>query len=214
MSEQEKKEHKIVIDKSKSLKLQKLSETPLAAFTEKVAAADGKPEAGTVAALAAALAPALGSLAAALSSVDPEGEHKALVQEFDEMRKYMLRLVDDMPRSRAPLMKRLEENATGLEIESAARVACTIPNEIVYLMCRCMELLDQLVPLVRAEDKATIQAAAYLCLAVINMMRGQIAQYASYMEDASFRYVVKREAELNVQEHEAVIERLMAPVEA
>ena len=209
MAEQEKKENKVVIDKSKSLKLQKLSETPLAAFTEKVAAADGKPEAGTVAALVAALAPSLGALAASLAGVDPEGEHKLLVQELDEMRKYMLRQVDDMPRSRAPLMKRLADNATGLEVESAARVACTIPNEIVYLMCRCMELLDELQPLCRAEDKPTIRAAAYLCLAVINVMRGQIEQYASYMEDASFQYVVKREAELNVQNHEDVIARLL-----
>ena len=209
MSEQEKKEHKIVIDKSKSLKLQKLSETPLAAFTEQTASAEGKPEAGTVAALVAALAPSLGALAASLGGVDPEGEHKLLVQELDEMRKYMLRQVDDMPRSRAPLMKRLAENATGLEVESAARVACTIPNEIVYLMCRCMELLDELQPLCRDEDKPTIRAAAYLCLAVINVMRGQIEQYASYMEDASFQYVVKREAELNVQNHEDVIARLL-----
>jgi len=213
MSEQEKKENKVVIDRSKSLKLQKLSETPLAAFTEKVAEADGKPEAGTVAALVAALAPALGSLVAALAGLDPEGEQKDLVMELGEMRKYMLRQVDDMPRSRAPLMKRLAENATGIEIESAARVACTIPNEIVYLMCRCMELLDQLMPLCRKEDRPTIQAAAYLCLAAINVMRGQIEQYAGYMEDVSFQYVVKREAELNVQEHEAVIERLMAPIE-
>lgn len=209
MAEQEKKENKVVIDKSKSLKLQKLSETPLAAFTEKVAAADGKPEAGTVAALVAALAPSLGALAASLAGVDPEGEHKLLVQELDEMRKYMLRQVDDMPRSRAPLMKRLAENASGMEIESAARVACTIPNEIVYLMCRCMELLEQLKPLVRAEDAHTIRASAYLCLAVINMMRGEIDVYATYMEDASFQYVVKREAELNVQNHEEVIAGLL-----
>lgn len=210
MSEQEKKEHKIVIDKSKSIKLQKLSEKPLNVFTEELASGEGKPEAGTAAALVAALAPALGSLAAALAAVDPEGEHKLLVQEFDEMRKYMLRQVDDMPRSRAPLMKRLAENASGLEVESAARVACTIPNEIVYLMCRCMELLDELQPLCRAEDKPTIQASAYLCLAVISVMRGQIAQYAGYMEDESFQYVVKREAELNVQEHEELISKLLA----
>ena len=206
MSEQEKK---VVIDRSKSIKLQKLSETPVNAFSEQIASAEGKPEAGTVAALVAALAPALGSLAAAAAELDPEGEHKDLVAEFNEMRKYMLKQVDDMPRSRAPLMKRLAEQAGGLELESAARVACGIPNEIVYLMCRCMELLEQLKPLVRAEDKHTIRASAYLCLAVINIMRGEIDVYATYMQDASFQYVVKREAELNVQEHEEVIAALL-----
>ena len=206
MSEQEKK---VVIDRSKSIKLQKLSETPVNAFSEQIASAEGKPEAGTVAALVAALAPALGSLAAAAAELDPEGEHKDLVAEFNEMRKYMLKQVDDMPRSRAPLMKRLAEQADGLELESAARVACGIPNEIVYLMCRCMELLEQLKPLVRAEDKHTIRAAAYLCLAVINIMRGEIDVYATYMQDASFQYVVKREAELNVQEHEGTIANLL-----
>lgn len=210
MAEQEKQEHKIVIDRSKSLKLQKLSEKPLSGFAEDVASPEGKPEAGTVAALVAALAPALASLAAALAELDPEGEKKELIAELDEMRKYMLRQVDDMPRSRAPLMKRIAENADSMHLESAARVACGIPNEIVYLMCRCMELLVELKPLVRAEDQYTLKAAAYLCLAAINVMRGQIDFYATYMEDAQFQYVVRREAELNVQNHEAVIEALLA----
>lgn len=207
MAEQE---HKIVIDKSKSIKLQKLSEKPLNTFTEELASAEGKPETGSAAALVAALAPALGSLVAALAEIDPEGEHKNLVLELGEMRKYMLKQVDEIPRSRAPLMKRIEEKADGLHLESAARVACGIPNEIVYLMCRCMELLDALLPLCRDEDKATIQAAVYLCLAVISVMRGQIDLYTTYMQDASFRYVCKREAELNVQQHQALIDELLA----
>lgn len=213
MAEQEKQEHKIVIDRKKSIKLQKISEKTLTAFTEELASVDGKPETGCVGALVAALAPSLGTLAASLVEIDPEGEHKALLKELDEMRKYMLRQADDMHRSRSPLMKRIAENADGMQIESAARLACGIPNEIVYLMCRCMELLDQLAPVCRAEDKTTIQAAVYLCLAVISVMRGQIDFYASYMEDDSFRYVVKREAELNVQEHQALIDKLLAPLE-
>lgn len=210
MAEQE---HKIVIDKSKSIKLQKLSEKPLNTFTEELASREGKPETGSAGALVAALAPALGSLAASLSGVDPEGEHKNLVTEFNEMRKYMLKQVDEIPRSRAPLMKRIAEQADGLQLESAARVACGIPNEIVYLMCRCMELLHQLLPLCRAEDKATIQGAVYLCLGVISVMRGQIDLYATYMQDESFRYVVRREAELNVQQHQAMIDELLAKTE-
>ena len=206
MAEQEKK---VIIDRSKSIKLQKLSEKPLTAFTEELASAEGKPEAGSAAALVAALAPALGSLAASLAGVDPEGEHKDLVTELNEMRKYMLKQVDEIPRSRAPLMKRIEENADGLHLESAARVACGIPNEIVYLMCRCLELLDELVPLCRAEDKPTVQAAVYLCLAVISVMRGQIDLYASYMEDKSFQYVCKREAELNLQQRQELIDALL-----
>ena len=208
MAEQEKK---VVIDK-KAIKMQKLSEKPLSEYTEAVASAEGKPEAGSAAALVAALAPALGSLAAALAGVDPEGEHKELVAELNEMRKYMLKQVDEMPRSRAPLVKRISEQADGLHLESAARVACSIPNEVVYLMCRCMELLDELMPLCRAEDKPTVQAAAYLCLAAISVMRGQIAHYTTYMDDESFRYVCKREAEINVQQHQEIIDRLMAPI--
>jgi hypothetical protein len=106
-------------------------------------------------------------------------------------------------------MKRIEEKADGLHLESAARVACIITNEIVYLMCRCMELLHALLPLCRDEDKATIQAAVYLCLAVISVMRGQIAHYTTFMQDESFKYVCKREAELNVQQHQALIDELM-----
>ena len=49
MAEQEKK---VVIDK-KAIKMQKLSEKPLSEYTEAVASAEGKPEAGSAAALVA-----------------------------------------------------------------------------------------------------------------------------------------------------------------
>ena len=195
-------------EKKVAIKFQRLGDKPLKEYVEAVADPAGKPENGSAAALVAALAASLGSLAA--SSAE-EGKIDAIVlQELPEMSKYMLKQVDEIPRSRAPLMKRIEEKADGLHLESAARVACGIPNEIVYLMCRCMELLDALLPLCRDEDKATIQAAVYLCLAVISVMRGQIDLYTTYMQDASFRYVCKREAELNVQQHQALIDELLA----
>ena len=194
-------------EKKVAIKFQRLGDKPLKEYVEAVADPAGKPENGSAAALVAALAASLGSLAAASAE---EGKIDAVVlQELPEMSKYMLKQVEEMVKSRAPLMKRLAEGGSPEELESAARVACGIPNEIVYLMCRCMELLEQLKPLVRAEDAHTIRASAYLCLAAINIMRGEIDVYATYMQDASFQYVVKREAELNVQEHEETIANLL-----
>ena len=82
MAEQE---HKIVIDKSKSIKLQKLSEKPLNTFTEELASAEGKPETGSAAALVAALAPALplASYLGACCGSDPD-YLRALVRRIAE----------------------------------------------------------------------------------------------------------------------------------
>ena len=116
-------------EKKTTIKLQRLNDKSLKEYVEAVADPEGKPENGSAAALTAALAAALGALAAKSAGegkLEPE-----TVQELGEMSKYMLKQVEEMVRSRAPLVKRLSEDSSPEELESAARVACGIPNEIV-----------------------------------------------------------------------------------
>ena len=127
-------------EKKVTIKFQRLGDKPLKEYVESVADPAGKPENGSASALVAALAASLGALAA--SSAEEGKIDPVVLQELPEMSKYMLKQVEEMVKSRAPLLKRLSEECAPEELESAARVACGIPNEIVYMMCHLAELLE------------------------------------------------------------------------
>jgi formiminotetrahydrofolate cyclodeaminase len=199
-------------EEKKSIKLQKLSEKPLNEYCEAVGDPEGKPSNGSVNAAVAALAAELGALAAASAEegkLDPD-----VLKELGEIGKYMLKQVDETVRSRAPLLKRLAEGATPEELESAARVACGIPNEIVYIMCRTLELLDPVADACSDEMVPNVLGAVYLALGVIAAMRGEIKAVSKHMMEFTFRYTVNREAELNLQNHQELIDSLMTKLNA
>ena len=191
----------------KTLKLQKLVDKTLKEFTGEIASAEGKPEGGSALAATAALAASLGELAA---SACPEGSvSEETVKELPELSKYMLKQVDDFVRSRSPLRKRLSEESTVEEIESAARVACGIPNEVVYLMCHHLEMLGEIADACPDEMVPNVLTAAHLSQSVIAAMRGEIKFLSNYMMEFTFRYTVNREAEINVQEHQELVDNLI-----
>lgn len=199
-------------EEKKSIKLQRLADKTLKEYSEALASAEGKPENGSACALVAALAADLGALAAqsaAEGALSPE-----ILKELTEMGQYMLKQVDEVPRSRTPLLRRLADGATPEEIESAARVACGIPNELVYIMCRNIELLDQVADVCSDAMVYNVLGAVYLSLAVIAAMRAEIRDVSRNMMEFTFRYTVNREAELNLQNHQAQIDALMAKLNA
>ena len=199
-------------EKKTTIKLQRLTDKSLKEYIEAVADPEGKPENGSAAALTAALAAALGALAAQSTEegkLDPE-----IAKELAEMSKYMLKQVEEMVRSRAPLMKRLAEESTPEELESAARVACGIPKEIVYIMCRLMELLDPVADVCSDDMVYNVLGAVHLAQGVIAAMRGEIRKVSQYMMEFSFKYTVNREAELNVQNHQELVDGLVARLNA
>ena len=198
--------------KTVSIKLQRLGDKTLTEYVEAVADPAGKPENGSVCALVAALAASLGALGAASAE---EGKlAPEVAQELDAMSKYMLKQVEEMVRSRAPLLKRLSEESAPEELESAARVACGIPNEIVYIMCRLIEVLDPVADACSDEMVYNVLGAVHLALGVIAAMRGEIKAVSKHMMEFSFRYTVNREAELNVQEHQELIDKLIEKLNA
>lgn len=192
----------------KSLKLQKLADKTLKEFADEIGSAEGKPEGGSAVAATASMAASLALLAA---NACPEGSvSEETVKELPELSKYMLKQVDDFVRSRSPLRKRLaEESSTVEEIESAARVACGIPNEVVYLMCHNLEMLDEIADACPDEMVPNVLTAVHLSLGVIAAMRGEIKALSNHMMEFTFRYTVNREAEINVQEHQELIDNLI-----
>ena len=195
-------------EKKVTIKLQRLADKPLKEYVEAVADPAGKPENGSAAALAASLG-ALAASSAEEGKIDP-----VVLQELPEMSKYMLKQVEEMVKSRAPLLKRLSEDCAPEELESAARVACGIPNEIVYMMCLLAELLEPVAENCSDAMVYNVLGAVHLAQGVIAAMRGEIKAVSRHMMEFTFRYTVNREAELNVQEHQELFDRLIEKLNA
>ena len=199
----------------KTIKLKKLGELSLREYLGELAAPERKPRAASAAAVTGGLAASIGALSLALAGEAEAESLKDVAEELRQLREYMLIEAEEVTRSHTPLTRRLkEERATADEIESAARVACGIPNELVYIMCRLLEMLDKIADVCRDEDVPELIAAAHMSLAVIASMRAEIRALSKYMSDETFRYTVNREAELNVQEHQALTDALLNKLHA
>lgn len=197
-----------------SIKLEKYSEKTLQEYAEQLASAEGKPFVGSACALVSALAASLGSLAAGLAGSEAEERAKTAVEELRQMRAYLLAAVDDDIKSRAPLnrwMQKQEEAKTHLE--SSARVACGVPSDLVFVMCRNIELLDQIADVCDAQGAVCVITAVHLSLAVIYSMQAEIRALSKYMEDEIFVRTIIREAEMHLEQHQPMADALLAKMQ-
>ena len=167
---------------------------PVKDYVAAVADPDGLPQAGSVGAVVSALAAAMGSLAVrALRSDDA-----SLQKTAEELR------------AREPLdRRRVEENVTRTDLDSALRVASDIPNEIVYIMCRCIELMKEVVDKGDDLTACSALAAVHLSMAAIRCMQAELLSYAKIMDDDVFGYTIVREAELNLADHQELVDGLV-----
>lgn len=199
-----------------SIKLEKFCDKSLVEYTEQVASAEGKPFVGSVCALVSALAASLGSLAVSLAGSEAEERVKTAAEELRQLRGYMLGTVDDDTRARAPLNRwkqKAAESEQTEHLESSARVACGIPSEMVFVMCRNIELLDQIADVCDAQGAVCVMTAVHLSLAVIYSMQAEIRALSKYMSDEVFVRTIIREAEIHLEQHQPMADALLAKMQ-
>ena len=182
---------------------------PVKDYVAAVADPDGLPQAGSVGAVVSALAAAMGSLAVrALRSDDASLQKTA--EELRQMTDYMVFQIDEELRSREPYDKRRNDPAaTRNDLDIALRVASDIPNEVVYIMCRCIELMKEVVDKGDELTACSALAAVHLSVAAIRCMQAELLSYAKEMDDDVFGYTIVREAELNLANHQELIDGLV-----
>lgn len=197
-----------------SIKLEKYSEKSLQEYAEQLALAEGKPVAGSACALVSALAASLGALAVSLAGSEAEERVKTAAEELRQMRAYLLAAVDDDIKARAPLnrWKQKPEEAKS-HLESSARVACGVPSDLVYVMCRNIELLDQISDVCDAQGAVCVITAVHLSLAVIYSMQAEIRALSKCMEDEIFVHTIIREAEMHLEQHQPMADALLAKMQ-
>lgn len=198
-----------VVDMSDKKPKPKFGVLPVSDYVAAVADPDAQPQAGSVGAVVAALAAAMGSLAVQALRSDDEALRQT-AEELRQMTDYMVFQIDEELRSREPYDKRRNDpTATRNDLDIALRVASDIPNEVVYIMCRCIELMKEVVDKGDDLTACSALAAVHLSVAAIRCMQAELLSYAKEMDDDVFGYTIVREAELNLANHQELIDGLV-----
>ena len=187
-------ENKLIIEIYRNKSIDELSKA-LADPSEKA-------DSGSAAAAVGALAASMLSRAVSMNETDGLDAEKQewTVRNAEILRSYMVKLVDEDIKCRGPLRRALKEGDPR-NIEAASQAAVCICLEIVNMMGKCLELVEerQRVANHRISDLAY---AASLAAGQYILMMG------SRSPDDTYRYIIRRENELTMQEQKARLDRI------
>lgn len=202
--------------------MEKFAEMKLDAFTEALASKDAVPGGGGAAALAGALAAALGSMVCNLTTgkkkyAEYEADITSALEKLELTRKYMLRLIDEDAKAFEPLKKYLSLPADDPEraahMDSALRVACFIPTEVMYTAAQAAETLRSLADKGAKGAISDVGVGLELCRAAMRAARLNILINAAGMTDDVFAMTLRRECELVFEQYGPVIDEGLRIVE-
>jgi len=172
-------------------------------------------ETGSGAAMTAALSAALLKRASALTlRVLPENERAVYIDRNAEiLRAYMVHLIDEDVNARGPLRRALKEGDER-NIEAARQPAVAIPGEIINMMNQALELAKELTALCPQEALHYLGESAELAMAAIRSSRLYILDMADKCTDDTYRFVVRRENEITLEQCAACASAVIAAAEA
>ena len=202
--------------------MEKFADMSLDAFTAALASKEAVPGGGGAAGLAGALAAALGAMVCNLTSgkkyAEYEADIAAALEKLELTRKYMLRLVDEDAKAFQPLQKYLslpkDDPERAAHMDSALRVACFIPTEVLYSAAQTAEVLRSLADKGAKGAISDVGVGLELCRAAMRAARLNILINAAGMEDEVFAMTLRRECELVFEQYGPIIDAGLAAVEA
>ena len=173
-------------------------------LSQALADPDSRLETGSGSAITASIAAALMCRAAAITARTVEGNERLdyIRRNGEILRSYMVHLIDEDVKSRAPL-KRAVKEGDPRAIEAARQPATAIPAEIVNMMGKLLELSKELCPLCPGEAAHYLRESTELALAAAGSARDFILNMASYCSDEIYRFVTRRENELLMEQLKA-----------
>ena len=175
----------------------------------------GRLDAGGGAAMTAALSAALLKRAAAVTAERlPENDRAAyILRNAEILRGYMVRLIDEDVKSRAPLRRAMKEGGER-EIEAARHPASAIPAEIVNMMLQQLALTRELCDLCPRESLHWLGESAELSMAAIRTARLAILNMSERCSDDTYRFIVRRENEISLDSAAELAAEILAAAEA
>ena len=183
-------------------------------LTEALADPDGKPETGSGAAMCAALASALLCRAAGETAKETQNDRvDYILRNAEILRKYMVHLIDEDVKARGPLKRAMREGGA-LEIEAAGQPAIAICGEIINMMHQGLELAQELCGFCPKSAMHHLGESAELMLAAIRSARLYILDMADRSTDETYRFVIRRENEITLEQCTALAAAVIAAAEA
>lgn len=180
-------------------------------LTKLIADPHGKLDTGSAAAVQAAVAAALMCRAAAVTAKTGDGERlDYILRNAEKIREYMVHLIDEDVKARAPMKKHIADGADARTIEASRQVAVSITNEIVNMMGNCFDLMRELADIAADEAKRFIEEAAETALAAMKCAISYTRYVAEQSRDETYRFVAKRENEISLEQYTAVYNEIIA----
>ena len=170
-----------------------------------------RPDAGSAAASAGALAAALLCRAVRLNEsegLDPEKQDWYL-RNSEILRTYLVKLIDEDVKCRSPLRRALKEGDEHA-VEAARQVSVSICLEIVNMMGKCLEMAADYAGCLKpgADARFYLMQSADLAYGASLAAGGFIRMTAEKSADETWRYVMNRENELTMQAQAALLDRV------
>lgn len=160
-----------------------------------------KIEAGSAAAAVAAIASSLLSRAAAVTAESVQNNERLdyIVRNSEILRNYMVYLIDEDVKSRAPLRKAVK-GGKETEIDACRHPATLIASEIVNMMGKWLELGKELAALCPPEARQYIAEGTEFAMGAVRASIDSILAVADGSSDETFLYVTRRENELELEQ--------------
>ena len=179
-------------------------------LTKSLSEPDSRSDIGSGAALTAASAAAYLTRAAALTAAEKgSAERLEFIQRNGEiLRSYMIRLIDEDVKCRGPL-RRAQKEGDEYKIEASMQTAAAIANEIINMMSQLLELSEELSAMAAPEAKRFAAASADLAMGAIRACMRYVLALSRKSEDETYRYVVRRENEITLQDCEEKAARIL-----
>lgn len=180
-----------------------------------LAESDSRLEVGSAAAATASYAAALLCRAAALTAADIKNDLRLdyIVRNAEVIRNYMVYLIDEDVKCRAPLRKAMKEGKTQ-EAEAALQPAGCISAEIVNMMGQCLELMAELSEKCPLSAIEYLGEGAHLAMGAISSCRVYLVNLADKCSDETYRYVTRRENEISLAACRKAYEKILSKVES
>ena len=170
-----------------------------------------KLELGSAAALCAADGCARALRAARIAAEKSGGSERLdyIVRNLDKLRSYFVYLIDEDVKGRN-IMRRAMKEGDPQKVEAARQPASAISDEVICQCINVIELLDELLPLAPKESAACLGGAVELLTGAIRSARLSVLSLSCGSSDETYRYIVRRENEIRLEELKPKTERLLA----
>ena len=185
-------------------------------FTAILSDPESRLECGSAAASVAAIAAALLARAAKLLHAEHENDGNTeqlawYVKNTEILRGYMVNLIDEDVKCRGPLRRALKEGSED-RIEASRQASVSICLEIINMMGKCLELSAGLLPFLGSDAFPYVTECAELAYSASLAAGNYVLSMSRLSTDDTYRYVMKRENELTMQQQKDYLDRLRSAV--